>query len=216
MPLNKRMPYVMVIKIFSGEMTGMETSGVDPILRSFPESFESGRLLIRAPLWGDGAAVNEAVKESIEQLRPWMPWAQTVPTVEQTEANVRHARLQFLERRDLRLHLILKETGQLVGCSGLHRIDWRARRFEIGYWVRTSFRGQRLITEAVEAIVKFAVQELEANRIEIRCDARNKRSARVAERSGFTLEGILRRDERAVDGTLRDTMVFSKVRGAEY
>ncbi|CDN43365.1 GNAT family N-acetyltransferase [Paenibacillus sp. P22] len=53
----------------------MKINDFDAILLSIPESFESERLLIRAPLRDDGAAVNEAVKESSEELRPWMPWA---------------------------------------------------------------------------------------------------------------------------------------------
>lgn len=189
---------------------------MDPILLDFPEKFESERLIIRAPQWGDGAAVNEAVRESFAALRAWMPWAQSLPTVEQSELDIRKARLHFLARKDLRLLLEHKETGQIVGCSGLHRMDWEARKFEIGYWVRASFAKQGYITEAVRAIANFAIEKLQANRIEIRCDSRNVRSARVAERAGFTLEGILRNDEKAVDGSFRHTMVFSKVRGVEF
>lgn len=194
----------------------MSIKPTDPILYTIPESFESKRLLIRASLWEDGVRVNEAVKESIEELRPWMPWAGNIPTIEESELSIRRSRLQFLDRTDLRLLLILKETGQLIGSSGLHRIDWQSRKFEIGYWVRTSFGNQGYITEAVEAITNYAVHELQANRIEIRCDGRNTRSSRVAERLGFTLEGILRNDKCDVDGSLRDTMVFFKVRGVEF
>ncbi|WP_312886630.1 GNAT family N-acetyltransferase [Paenibacillus foliorum] len=194
----------------------MGVAELNPILLSIPESFETDRLIIRAPLWEDGAAVNEAIKESIEQLRPWMPWAHALPSIEESEAGVRQARLKFLERTDLRLHIMLKETGQFIGSSGLHRIDWKARKFEIGYWVRTSFSGQGYITEAADGITNFAIQHLNANRVEIRCDSRNSRSSQVAQRLGFTLEGILRSEERGVDGALRDTMIFSKVRGAEF
>lgn len=194
----------------------MGTHHLDPILLEIPESFESERLLIRAPLWGDGAAVNEAVRESMEELRPWMPWAQNIPSIEESESGIRRSRLKFLKREDLRLLLVHQKSGHVVGSSGLHRIDWQARKFEIGYWVRTSFQRQGYITEAVHAISNYAIHELQANRIEIRCDSRNSRSASVAKRSGFTLEGVLRNDIRDVQGTLRNTMIFSKVRGVEY
>lgn len=186
------------------------------ILLSIPESFESERLLIRAPQWGDGLAVNEAVKESLEELRPWMPWAHTVPTLEESEASIRRSRLEFLERSDLRLLLFLKETGDLVGSSGLHRIDWQSRKFEIGYWGHTAFGKQGYISEAVNTITTYAIQELQANRLEIRCDSRNIQSARIAERSGFTLEGTLRSVKCDHTGALQDIMVFAKVRGVEY
>jgi RimJ/RimL family protein N-acetyltransferase len=51
---------------------------------------------------------------------------------------------------------------------------------------------------------------LKARRIEIRCDARNTRSAAVAERAGYTLEARLHHDTRAPDGSLRDTLVYVK------
>ncbi|MBY0011704.1 GNAT family N-acetyltransferase [Paenibacillus typhae] len=194
----------------------MDNKADDPVLLSIPDRFESRRLVIRSALWGDGEAVNEAVRESAVELRPWMPWARLLPTPEQSEASIRRSRLEFLERTDLRLLLFNKETGVLIGSSGLHRIDWQTRKFEIGYWVRTSYGRQGYITEAVKAITDYAAQELQANRIEIRCDSRNVQSARVAERCGFTLEGILRNDKCDVEGLLRDTMIFSKVRGVEY
>lgn len=186
------------------------------VLLDFPEQFESERLIIRAPLWGDGASNNEAIKESIEELRPWMPWASKIPSVEESEINIRMSRLEFLERKDLRLLLTLKDGGTIIGSSGLHRIGWKARKFEIGYWIRTSYAKQGFMTEAVNAIADFAITQLKANRIEIRCDERNKRSAHVAQRCGFTLEGILRSEVCGVDGQLTNTMVFSKIRGIEF
>ncbi|MDO7906968.1 GNAT family N-acetyltransferase [Paenibacillus sp. JX-17] len=189
---------------------------VHPLMLSFPECFESERLQIRAPQYGDGAAVHAAVYESAEELKPWMPWARELPTLEQSEITVREGRHQFLDRSDLRLLLFDKESGEFIGSSGLHRIDWKARRFEIGYWIRTSCSGRGYITEAVDRITTFAAEKLQANRIEIRCDARNVRSRRVAERLGFTQEALLRLESCDIDGKLRDTLVFAKVRGVEY
>lgn len=187
-----------------------------PVLLDIPESFETERLLIRAPRLGDGPAVCEAVHESLEELRPWMPFAEHPPTPEDSELHSREARLNYLARSDLLLRLYDKQTGKLIGSSGLHRIDWEAGKFEIGYWIRSSCSGHGYMTEAVNGITDFAVKELQANRVEIRCDARNIKSARVAERAGFRLEAVLRKEKRALDGTLRDTKVYAKVRGEEF
>ncbi|MBB6633152.1 GNAT family N-acetyltransferase [Cohnella thailandensis] len=194
----------------------MSAKWTDPILLPIPESFESQRLIIRAPQWDDGIKVNEAIRESIEELRPWMPWAQQVPTAEESEVVSRQGRVHFLERSDMMLYLLHKTTGRFIGSSGLHRIDWQARKFEIGYWIRTSSSGQGYMTEAVDRITNFAINVLQANRIEIRCDSRNAKSARVAERLGFAKEALLRSEKQGVDGSLRDTLVFAKVRGAEF
>ncbi|HEY4689329.1 MAG TPA: GNAT family N-acetyltransferase [Anaerolineae bacterium] len=184
---------------------------MNPILLDFPDSFDTERLTIRAHRVGDGAQIAEAVRESLDALRPWMPWAQDEPSAEAQEARIRHCIAGWIGRKDLGLLLFLKGRDTLVGSSGLHRIDWDARCFEIGYWVRTKFAGQGYATEAVNGITRFAFTHLKANRVEIRCDAKNVRSAAIAKRCGFLLEGVRRHDSLGVDGDLRDTLVFSKI-----
>ncbi len=184
---------------------------MNPILINIPMPLETARLTMRPPMPGDGAELNKAVNESFAELQPWMPWAQNRPTLEESEINVREAYSHWILRRDLRLALFEKNTGNLIGGSGLHRIDWQARRFEIGYWVRTSFSGQGLITEAVAAIARFAFQELEARRVQILCDADNFRSIKVAERLGFILEAKLHHNAtKAHANHLRDTLIYAR------
>lgn len=180
----------------------------NPILLDFPEQFYTSHLLIRTPLPGDGEPMNEAIRESLPSLRPWMPWAREIPTIAESEQNVRWARVRFLTREDLRMHLFHRESGRFLGASGLHRMNWVAGRFEIGYWLRDGETGNGYATEAVNGIVNFAIHHLHAQRIEIRCDSQNRRSQRVAERCGFSLEAILARDSVNEGGHLRDTLVF--------
>jgi RimJ/RimL family protein N-acetyltransferase len=185
----------------------------DPILLEFPDHFETERLLLRTPKPGDSAAIHPAIQESLDNLTPWMPWASANETVDQLESHLRMMAARFLMREDLPLMLWRKSDGLYVGGSGLHRIDWSVPRFEIGYWVRASLEGQGYITEAVNGITRFAFDVLKAERVEIRCDARNQRSAAVARRAGYTLEATFRRDSRGTDGELRDSLIFSKIRG---
>jgi RimJ/RimL family protein N-acetyltransferase len=180
-----------------------------PILVDFPESFETERLLIRSPLPGDGPEVYRAIRESIEELTPWMAWPKQHRTVDDSEASARRARVAFLTRSELRFHLYAKGTDTLVGVAGLQGIDWDVPKFEIGYWCRTGFTGNGFITEAVRAITSLAFDALGAGRVEIRCDPANLKSARVAERAGFTLEATLKNNEIGTDGSPRDTMIYA-------
>lgn len=182
-----------------------------PALIDFPECFESRRLTIRSPRFGDGRAVNEAIADSFAELTKWMPWAREMPTVEQSEEYCRLSQSRFLAREDLPLLLFLKEGGTLVGASGLHRIDWSVPKFEIGYWVRTAYGGRGLIGEAVLAIARLALRTLGAGRVEIRADPRNERSWRIAEKLGFRLEGVFRNDGRDADGNLRSSRIYAIV-----
>jgi RimJ/RimL family protein N-acetyltransferase len=177
-----------------------------------PEQFETERLLIRAPQPGDGKAINDAVRESFDELRVWMPWAQAVPSLAESETWAREGALMFRNREDLPLLLFRKSDMLYLGGSGMHNIAWDVPRFEIGYWLRTSMTGQGYMTEAVRGITTMAFEQLHAIRMEIRCDARNKRSAAVALRCGYTLEATLHSDSRAPDGNLRDSLIFARLR----
>lgn len=191
---------------------------MDPLLIEVPERIETERLVLRCLRAGDGPAVNEAVCESLEELRPYMPWAQTPPSLDESEALCRRSQARFRLREDLVFAMFERSggsEGRYVGGSGLHRIAWDVRQFEIGYWRRSACRGQGFVTEAVHALARLAFDTLAARRVEVRMDDHNERSWRVAERAGFTLEGTLRNNSLTPHGVPRSTRVYARVRGFE-
>jgi ribosomal-protein-serine acetyltransferase len=183
----------------------------NPVLLDLPAEILTARLRIVAPAPGDGAELNRAIAESFAELHEWMPWAAQMPTVVESEHYVRDSAARYLRREDLPLLLRKRDSGELVGASGFHRINWAVPRVEIGYWCRTSLVGRGYVSEAVVALTRFAFATLEAARVEIRTDTANTRSWRIAERLGFTLEGVLRRDDRTPRGDLRDTRLYAMI-----
>lgn len=185
----------------------------NPILKDFPHEFHTKRLLIRLPLPGDGEVVYQAIQASKQDLKKWLPFAQKDQSPEDVEISVSEAHLQFLKREDLRLHVFHRETGDFIGSSGLHRIDWEVPKFEIGYWIDSRKTGKGYMSEAVEGIADFAFRELDANRVEICCDTKNVKSRAIPERLGFSLEGIHYNDSVQIDGEeLRNTCVYAKIK----
>lgn len=175
-----------------------------------PEQLETERLLIRVPRPGDGPVFNEAVLESLPQLAPWLGWVTPPPTLEQSEASCRRFHARWLLNESLVVFFFLKDTGRLVGGSGLHDADWTLRRFEIGYWCRAGHEGQGLMTEGVRALAEHALGQLGANRVFITCDERNVRSWKLAERAGFRHEGTLVNERLDLQGRLRTTRVYAR------
>jgi RimJ/RimL family protein N-acetyltransferase len=186
---------------------------MDPLLEPVPERIETDRLIVRLPRADDAAALNAAVCESLDHLRVFMPWAQTAPSLVQSEADCRRMQGKFLLREDLALFMFERDAdgseGAFVGGLGLHRIDWRVRRFELGYWCRSSRQGHGYVTEAARALTRCAFDTLQARRVEVRMDDTNVRSWKVAERAGFALEGTLRSDALNPLGEPRDTRVYA-------
>jgi RimJ/RimL family protein N-acetyltransferase len=185
---------------------------VPPILREIPDHIETVRLTLRPPRPGDGPIVNAAIVESLDELRPWMPWAMPENRVEDSEIFARRAAADFLTRQALPLLIFRREDGKYLGGAGMHSIDWDIPRFELGYWLRTTEVGKGYALEAVNAELKLAFEVLGAERCEIRCDHDNARSAAVALRAGFTQEARLRRQRRNTSGELIDTLIFGLIR----
>ncbi|HMN76553.1 MAG TPA: GNAT family N-acetyltransferase [Burkholderiaceae bacterium] len=186
----------------------------NPVLLDLPAAIQSQRLLLRSPRSGDGAALHETIVESLPELRRFLaslPWVAEEQTRESAEVFCRNAESNFLTRRNLPFLMFAKESGCLIGVCGLHRTVWDVPKTEVGYWVRSSESGKGYVTEAVTRLVAFAFEALAAERIEIITDAENLASRRVAERCGFTLEGLLRRERRAPDGSLRNTCVYARL-----
>lgn len=154
---------------------------------------------------------NEAILESLDELRPWLGWVTPAPSVEASELSCRRAYARFLMNEDLMAFFLLKSTGELVGGSGLHNANWDLRQFEVGYWGRTRHLGHGLMTEGVKALTQHAIDVLGANRVFLTTDENNLQSRRLAERAGFELEGTLRLDRRNLEGKLRNTRVYSIV-----
>jgi predicted TIM-barrel fold metal-dependent hydrolase/RimJ/RimL family protein N-acetyltransferase len=188
-----------------------------PALSSVPETDIPGelrgpRVLLRPLDVHDAAAVWEAIQESRAHLESWLPWVRALRSVEDERTDIARMRARWLRHEDLTVGIFEGTTGRYLGGSGLHRIRWDLRIFEIGYWIRVSAEGYGYVTETVQLLTRLAFDCLQANRVEIYVDPRNTRSARVPERLGYVLEGTLRHFRIGVDGRPEDRHVFALIR----
>jgi len=181
-------------------------------LCKLPLPRETERLILRTPLPADATAIQEALEESFADLHIWMDWATTLQSLDDTRAVIDRHQAKYKSAEDFTVSAFLKNSGQFVLNAGLHPRNWSVPKFEIGYWCRISMQAKGYVTEVVRELTKAAFDEMAAKRVEIRCDSRNHRSRRVAERAGYRLEAKLRYDDRANDGSLRDTLVYALLR----
>lgn len=176
--------------------------------------FETPRLVLRPFNVDDAPALHEALVESIDELRRYLwflPWVAGEQSLASAEARCRTAQANFLMRTDLPYLAVRKDTGRLVGSVGLHRTDWAEPRTEVGYWIRTAEVGNGYASEGVRALVDWALVTLRAIRVELITLEDNIGSRAVAERCGFTLEGIHHNILRGPDGALRHRCVYAKL-----
>ena len=86
--------------------------------------------------------------------------------------------------------------AELTGAIGLDHLSAWNRCASIGYWLGREYQGRGLMTRSCRALLRYGFLKLHLNRLEIRCGTRNRRSCAVAERLGFTREGLVRRAQR--------------------
>jgi [ribosomal protein S5]-alanine N-acetyltransferase len=101
-----------------------------------------------------------------------------------------------------------REDGVLLGGASLNNVSLPEGRAAIGYWLAPHARGRGVATHAVRLLCAWAFDDLGIARLELTCGPDNEASQRVAERCGFTREGILR-SHLPFKGGRRDTVVFS-------
>jgi RimJ/RimL family protein N-acetyltransferase len=170
---------------------------------------QTDRLIIRCWQPQDAPLLQAAISQSIEHLRPWMPWIDSEPEDLQTKVDrLRRFRGLFDLGQDYIYGIFNADETQVLGGTGLHtRIGADAR--EIGYWMHKDYLNQGLATEASAALTKVAFEIDRVQRVEIHCDPGNVRSAAVPRKLGFTHDGTLRRRTPFLEEAPRDQMIWS-------
>lgn len=183
---------------------------MNPILIDVPMPIRTPRLLIKPREIGEGKVLNAAVCKSIDFLSAWLPFVKTMPTLDESEIHCRRSLADFILRQNIVLSIYTLDGQILIGSTGLHRIDWSVPSLEIGYWICEEHQGKGYITEAVNALTRYAFAALRARRVEIRCDAKNVKSHAVILRLGFEQEGLLKADSVSESGILRNTIICAR------
>ena len=170
---------------------------------------ESERLVIRCYNPKDALYLQKAVQESVEHLRPWMPWVKDEP--EELKVKIERLRL-FRADFDLGKNYVYgvfdPYESELVGGTGLHpRVGSNA--FEIGYWIHVNHLNKGYATEISAALTKVAFEIEHVNRVEIHCEPNNIRSAAIPKKLGYVYEATLRNRNENIEGEPIDSMIWS-------
>ena len=149
------------------------------------EEIDAGPVRLRPWQAGDVAAMARAVAESIEHLRPWMPWAAAEPLSLRDRARLIEESGRQWERGEAFAYGMF-DGDRMVGCSGLHaRIG--PGGLEIGYWVHPDWMGRGIATATSGALTSVALALPGVDRAEIHHDRANAASRRIPEKLGYTL-----------------------------
>ncbi len=135
-------------------------------------------------------ALFSLIDKNREHLGYWFPFVGKTKTVENSKTDIREALEQFSKGDGFQLGIWL--DNELVGAIGAQHISPLFRSAEIGYWLGETYQRRGIMIKTCSYLITYLFDELNLNRIEIRCSEANERSRAIPERLGFRLEGKLR------------------------
>lgn len=187
---------------------------MNKMLLELPTHLETTRLHLRCYQPGDGAMYFAAAQRNREHLLRFEGGNALVSlhSAEEGETIVREFAAAWAARNFFMFGAFEKESGAFVAQVYVGPVNWDTPEFEVGYIADIDQQGKGYVTEAVRAALNFIINDLHAHRVSIHCSEENPRSAHVAERCGFVLEGRTREDHRAPDGHLENTLHYGLLR----
>ena len=165
-----------------------------------------GVVVLRSPVDDDAAAMAGAVRASVAELKPFMPWA----NADYGEADALGWIRGEHDPDELR-YLIIGDDGLLAGGCGLNLFNRMNRYANLGFWLRSDRTGRGWATRATKLLARHGLTDVGLERIEILMAVENERSRRVAERAGAEFEGRLRH-RLLLHGRGHDAYLFSLIR----
>jgi RimJ/RimL family protein N-acetyltransferase len=173
----------------------------DPPLRG-------GELLLRPTRKRDVAAIRAVYSEP--DIRRWMGWDGPLPDDAEARATIERAAQAWEQATWAVFAIVDAAKDQVMGGVNLRFSDFEIA--EVSYFLRASARGRGFATRAVQMLARWAFDDVGIERIELRTHPENAASQRVAERAGFTREGVERASRAWPDGSRFDSIVFSLIR----
>jgi len=157
----------------------------------------------------------DALAEAARDGELWKLWYTSIPAPETMAAEIER-RLGLQARGSMLPWTVLDADGKACGMTTYMNIDAVHRRVEIGStWYAARVQRTPLNTECKRMLLGHAFEALDCIAVEFRTHRFNTQSRRAIERLGAQLDGMLRAHQRAADGTLRDTAVYS-ITAAEW
>lgn len=172
-----------------------------------PAVIAVGRWLLDVPLETDADAIAAALVD--HDIALWNPSAQAADTLH--ERALRWIADRAAWGSDHASWVVRSPEGRAVGAVSLHHLDHGMLTAEIGYWLTPEARGLGVGSATVDAATRYAFDNLGMLRVELFHAVENTASCRLAERSGYLLEGTSRQSFVYGDGLRHDEHLHGRL-----
>lgn len=174
------------------------------------QEITDGAVLLRPFRMGDAQETFDAVRESLHELKPWMSWASDDYSLNDAREFIRITRGRWQEGTLFAFAITDAKSGIVLGGCSLSHIHPVYHLCNLGYWVRSSRRGEGTACRATRIAARYAFEKVGIVRVEIVIAPENKASLRVAEKVEAHYEGLLR-NRMVVGSEVYDAHMYSLI-----
>jgi ribosomal-protein-serine acetyltransferase len=167
-------------------------------------------IILRLIEKSDAPDIFHTIDSQREYLGKWLPFVEHTKTIEDSKAFVNSVTEAVDKTPDY--VFTIRKHDNFIGLIGFKGTDNLNKRTEIGYWIAKNYQKQGIITRSVIKLCNFAFNNLDLNRIQIKCATGNTPSNNIPKRLGFKFEGIEREGELLTGGIFTDLAVYSKLK----
>lgn len=154
----------------------------------------------------DATALWSEIDKNRKYLSQWLPF---VPSLTLDDERLFLLKVLSVPRSQRDHIFIIKRKRKVCGLVGFKNTDFLNHRTEIGYWLLPEYQHQGIMTACVVQLIRWAVEHLDINRIQIKCAVENEPSNAIPQRLKFIKEGIERDGELLASGKYTDLNVYS-------
>jgi len=152
----------------------------------------------------DAELIFNTINNEREYLEVWLPFVEDTHDISYTKAFIENS--AALDSANLTFTIFYQ--NHFAGLIGFKDTDFDNKKTEIGYWLSESFQHKGIVTRSCKALINYAFDKMDMNRIQIKAAKENLKSRSIPERIGFTYEGIERDGELHSRGFV-DLVIYS-------
>jgi len=130
-------------------------------------------------------------------------------SLESTRKYLEQKEIEWLENKSYACGIFSKENNEFIGHISVREIDWRVPKGELAYFILKEHNGNNYAAEALTAFKNWCFATKKFNRLFMKIAEENAASIKVAERSGFVYEGLLKKDYRKREEELTDMKIYA-------
>lgn len=172
-----------------------------------------GHYLIRPLLVDDSIGFFHLINNNLDRFERYFPFTiRETATLEDAKKHVAN-RVARAEKKEYYSFVIVDKTNQeIAGVVSLKDVDWSIPKCEFAYFIDRHYEGKGIVSKCVSLLIYYCFKTLKINKVFMRIQEDNLPSRRVAEKNGFAVEGVLRRDFKSSDGELLDSVYYGLLR----